>query len=78
MQRSRRDKGKRVNLKEESSSESDEDFHPSDEEERPRVAKTGKRGRKKAQSDEDISDVEESASTDESDVSFISPRQILF
>lgn len=68
--RARRDKGKRVNLKDESSSESDEDFHPSDgSDERPRVTKRQKTKRKKPQSDDEASDLEESPSSEESDVS---------
>lgn len=68
--RARRDKGKRSNLKDDSSSGSDEEFHPSDEEERPRVTTRGKRPRKKALSEDEASDVEESATTEESDVGF--------
>ncbi|CAH0551023.1 unnamed protein product [Brassicogethes aeneus] len=63
--RGRRDKGKRPNLKDDTSSESDEDFHPSDEsEEKPRPIK--RRGRKKAVSEEELSDASD-AFTDESD-----------
>lgn len=62
--RARRDKGKRSNLKDESSSESDEEFHPSDaSDEKPPVK--GRRGRKKAQSDDEASDLNESASLSE-------------
>lgn len=74
--RAKRDKGRRPNLKDESSSGSDEDFHPSDEEERPR-AKRNKRGRKKVQSEDDVSDVEESASSDDSDVSIQSTKSLV-
>ncbi|XP_018333607.1 protein DEK isoform X2 [Agrilus planipennis] len=60
--RNKRGKGKRVNLKDDSSSGSDEEFQPSDEsEEVLRTGKSGKRG-----SSEDVSDVSES-SLEESD-----------
>lgn len=66
--RARRDKGKRSNLKDESSSESDEDFNPSDaSDERPRV-KPQKGKRKKPQSDDEPSELEESLSSEESEV----------
>lgn len=70
--RGKRDKGKRLNLKDESSSESDEEFRPSDaSEDKPRANKR-KRRSKKVQSDEEISEVEASAgSSDESDVSMV-------
>lgn len=71
--RARRHKGKRTNLKDESSSESDEDFNPSEgseEEERaPRVKASQRNKRKKAQqSDDEASDLEESLSSEESEV----------
>jgi hypothetical protein len=59
------------NLKDDSSSASDEDFEPSDEgsDEKPRVNKRKRVDRKKVESDdEDASDME-SASSDDSDVS---------
>lgn len=66
--RARRDKGKRSNLKDESSSESDEDFNPSDaSDEKPR-GKLQRNKRKKAQSDDEPSELEESVSSEESDV----------
>lgn len=59
-------------MKEESSSESDEDFHPSDgSDERPRVNKRQKNKRKKPQSDDEASDIDESPSSEDSDVSII-------
>lgn len=73
--RSKRGKGKRVSLKEESSSESDAEFNPSEEsdEERPRVkSRKSARGRsapKKQESEEEASDIEETPSSEESDVS---------
>lgn len=65
--RARRDKGKRPNLKDESSSESD--FNPSDvNEDKPPVKPRARGGRKKKESEEDeVSDVNESGSSDESD-----------
>ncbi|KAI4468211.1 dek protein [Holotrichia oblita] len=64
--RGKRDKGKRSNLKDESSSESDEEFRPSDaSEDKPRANKR-KRRSKKAQSDEEeVSDIEESGGSSE-------------
>ena len=70
--RSGRDKGRRSNLKDDSSSASDEDFEPSDEgsDEKPRVTKRKRVDRKKVDSeDEDASEME-SASSDDSDVSY--------
>lgn len=70
--RSGRDKGKRSNLKDDSSSASDEDFEPSDEgsDEKPRVTKRKRVDRKKVESDddEDASDMESGSSDDDSDV----------
>lgn len=75
--RSRRGKGKRVNLKEDSSSESDAAFNPSDEsgdeEKTPRVTakrRPGRVAKKPQESEEDVSEVEETpTSDDDSDVS---------
>ncbi|GJQ65992.1 putative DNA binding protein [Trypoxylus dichotomus] len=67
--RGKRDKGKRSNLKDESSSESDEEFRPSDaSEDKPRANKRKRRSRKAQSDEEDISDVEESGgSSDDSE-----------
>lgn len=69
--RGRRDKGKRSNLKDESSSESDEEFRPSDaSEEKPRNSKRkGRNSAKKVNTDEDdLSDVDKTPSSEDSDV----------
>ncbi|GLV36382.1 Dek [Carabus blaptoides fortunei] len=72
--RAKRGKGKRTNLKDESSSESDAEFNPSDseeEEERPRVTKKRnvRTTRKKQETDDEASDLEETPpSSDESEV----------
>jgi len=63
-----RGKGKRTNLKDDSTSESDSEFHPSDvSEPRPRVIKRKSGGRKKQDSeeDEDVSEVDESPTSEE-------------
>ncbi|RZC40689.1 DEK, partial [Asbolus verrucosus] len=67
--RSGRDKGRRSNLKDDSSSASDEDFEPSDEgsDEKPRVTKRKRVDRKKVESDDEDASEMESASSDDSD-----------
>lgn len=69
--RSGRDKGRRANLKEDSSSASDEDFEPSDNDsdEAPRVVRRKRSERKKVvDSEEDASEVDSASSEEDSEV----------
>lgn len=68
--RSARDKGKRLNLKDDSSSASDEDFEPSDDgsDEKPSVKKRKRSERKKLDSEDEEASEIETASSEDSDV----------
>nr|XP_022913103.1 protein DEK [Onthophagus taurus] len=57
--RGRRDKGKRSNLKDESSNESDEDFQPSDASEEKAKPKQRRQSARRRQQSEELSDAEE-------------------